>query len=119
MPRGSLRYIGLAIALMMASAIAIPASGQSVSRTLVITRAAKLGGQSLNPGKYTVVFDEKKDGELAISKDGKEILKASYKLHELDKAPAESAVIFAAAADGSLAVRRIEMKGMKTALKFE
>jgi hypothetical protein len=119
MRKGSLRYIGLAVVLMMAALITIPAFGQSVSRTLVITRAAKLGGQSINPGKYTVVFDEKKDGELAISKDGKEILKASYKLHELDKAPAESAVIFAAAADGSLAVRRIEMKGMKTALKFE
>jgi hypothetical protein len=103
----------------MVAAISIQAFGQSVSRTLTITRAAKIGGQSITPGKYTVEFDEKKEGEIAISKDGKQILKASYKLTELDKAPADSAVVFAAATDGSLSIRRIEMKGMKTALQFE
>jgi hypothetical protein len=103
----------------MIAAISIPALGQSVSRTLTITRAAKIGGQSITPGKYTVEFDEKKDGEIAISKDGKQVLKASYKLAELDKAPADTAVVFAAATDGSLSIRRIEMKGMKTALRFE
>jgi hypothetical protein len=103
----------------MVAAISIQAFGQSVSRTLTITRAAKIGGQSITPGKYTVEFDEKKEGEVAISKDGKQILKASYKLTELDKAPADSAVVFAAATDGSLSIRRIEMKGMKAALQFE
>jgi hypothetical protein len=119
MRNGSLKYIGLALVLALIAMISIPVFGQSVSRTLVITRAAKIGGQSIAPGKYTVEFDEKKDGELAISKDGKQVLKASYKITELDKAPADNAVVFAAATDGSLSVRRIEMKGMKSALQFE
>ena len=119
MRKGSSRYIGLVVALAVIISVSISAFSQSVNRTIVITRAAKLGGQSINPGKYTVVFDEKKDGEIALSKDGKEILKASYKLLELDKAPAENAVAFAAAADCSLSVRRIEIKGVKAALQFQ
>jgi len=119
MRKGSSKYIGLAVALAMVIGIYTTAFSQTVNRTIVITRAAKLGGQSISPGKYTIVFDEKKDGEIAVSKDGKEIVKASYKLLELDKAPTENAVAFAAAADGSLSVRRIEIKGLKSALKFE
>jgi hypothetical protein len=119
MQKGSSKYTGLAVALATIIAISTSVFSQSVNRTVVITRAAKLGGQSIAPGKYIVVYDEKKDGELAVSKDGKEILKASYKLLELDKAPADNAVVFAAATDGSLSVRRIEMKGTKTALQFE
>lgn len=119
MRSGSFRYIGLVVVLTMIAVVSIPAFGQSVSRTLTITRAAKIGGQSITPGKYTVEFDEKKDGEIAISKDGKQILKASYKLATLDKAPADNAVVFASATDGSLSIRRIEMKGLKTALQFE
>ena len=119
MRNGSLRHIGLAVVLTMIAMLSVTGFGQSVNRTLVIKRDAKIAGQSIAPGKYTVEFDEKKEGELAILKDGKQVLKASYKLTELDKAPADSVVVFAAATDGSLAVRRIEMKGMKTALQFE
>lgn len=119
MLKGSSKYVGLAVALAMVIGIFTSAFSQSVNRTVVITRAAKLGGQMINPGKYTVAFDEKKDGEVALSKDGKEILKASYKLLQLDKAPAENAVAFAPAADGVLSVRRIEIKGLKSALQFE
>lgn len=119
MRRGSLRFIGLSVVLTVVIALSIPTFGQNVSRSLTITRAAKISGQAITPGKYTVEFDEKKDGELAILKDGKQLLKASYKLTELSKAPSESAVVFTASADGSLSIRRIEMKGMKTALQFE
>jgi hypothetical protein len=119
MRKSPTKYIGLAVALALVIGISTSAFSQSVNRTVVITRAAKLGGQTINPGKYTVVFDEKKDGEVAVSKDGKEIVKASYKLLELAKAPADSAVVFAAATDGSLSVRRIEIKGLKAALQFE
>lgn len=115
----SSKYIGLAVVLTMIAFTSLPALSQSVSRTLTITRAAKIGGQSITPGKYTVEFDDKKDGEIAISRDGKQILKASYKLTELTKAPSDSAVVFASGTDGSLSVRRIEMKGMKSALQFE
>ena len=119
MRRGSSRYIGLAVALALVIGIFTSALGQSVNRSVVITRAAKLGGQTINPGKYTVAFDEKKDGEIIVSKDGKEIVKTTYKLLELDKAPTENAVAFAAAADGSLSIRRMEIKGIKAALQFE
>jgi hypothetical protein len=119
MRNGSLKYIGSALVLAMIAMISIPTLGQNISRSLEIKRAAKIAGQSIAPGKYTVEFDEKKDGELALTKEGKQVLKASYKLTELDKAPADSAVVFTAASDGSLSIRRIEMKGMKTALQFE
>jgi hypothetical protein len=52
-------------------------------------------------------------------KGGKELVKVSYKLIDLDKDAANSVVVFAASDDGSLRVRRIEMKGSKTALQFD
>ncbi len=97
----------------------MPAVAQSVTRPLAISRQAKLGGQTLQPGRYNIAYDEKKDGEMVVSKDGKEVLKAAYKRVELTNAPADSAVIFAADSDGSLKVRRIEVKGTKTALVFD
>ena len=93
--------------------------GQSLTKTVVISRQAKLGGQAIAPGKYTVAFDDKKDGELRISKDDREVLKAAYKIVELSKAPSDSAVVFTAGPDGSFIVRRFEMKGSKVALQFE
>jgi hypothetical protein len=114
-----LKSFGLALLLSIVSMIAFPAFGQSVTRTLVFSRQAKFGDQAISEGKYTLSFDEKKDGELTLSKGSKEVLKANYKVVELDKAAADGAVIFAAAGDGSLKVRRIEFKGSKTALQFE
>jgi hypothetical protein len=105
----------LALALMVSNS----AFGQNTTRSLVLSRQAKIGGQSVSQGKYTAAFDEKKDGELTLAKDGKEIAKASYKLVELQKVPSDSAVVFVAADDGSLKVRRIEIKGLKSALQFE
>ena len=110
---------GLVTLLAIISLLLIPASAQNVTHSLSISRQAKLGGQTLQPGKYNVVYDEKKDGELALSKDGKELLKAAYKRVELNNAPTDSAVIFVAAGDGTYKVRRIEIKGSKTALVFE
>jgi hypothetical protein len=90
-----------------------------VTRSLAFSRQAKLGGQTLQPGKYNVAYDEKKDGEAVVTRDGKEVLKAAYKRVELSNVPTDSAVVFAAAGDGSFKVRRIEIKGSKTALVFE
>lgn len=112
------KSLGLALVLIVVSMIALPAFGQHTTRTLVVSRQTKLGGQSLSEGKYTVAFDEKKDGELTLSKGSKEILKATYKVVELDKAAADNAVIFTAG-DGGMKVRRLEFKGSKTALQFE
>ena len=114
-----LKSFSLTMVLAVVSMIAFPAFGQTKTRTLVFSRPAKIGTQTVSQGKYTAAFDEKKDGELTLAKDGKEVLKASYKLVELDKAAVDSAVVFAAADDGSLKVRRIEIKGLKSALLFE
>ena len=113
------RILGLALLTALLGTQAIPTLAQSVTRPLAISRQAKLGGQTIQPGKYNIAYDEKKDGELIVSKDGKEVLKAAYKRVELTNAPADSAVVFAADGDGSLKVRRIEVKGTKTALVFD
>jgi hypothetical protein len=113
------KVTGLAGLAVLLGALAMSAWAQSVSRTLTISRAAKLGSQIIQPGKYNVAYDEKKDGDLVVTKDGKEVMKAVYKRVELPNAPAETAVVFTSAGDGSFKVRRIEIKGSKTALVFE
>ncbi len=113
------KILNLVLLAALLGAQAIPALAQSVTRPLAISRQAKLGGQTIQPGRYNIAYDEKQDGNLVVSRDGKEILKAAYKRVELPNAPADSAVIFAADGDGSLKVRRIEIKGTKTALVFD
>ena len=113
------KVFGIAGLAVVLSGFMMTASAQSVTRSLSISRQATLAGQALQPGKYNVAYDEKKDGDLVVTRDGKEVLKATYKRVELSNAPAESAVVFAAADDSSFKVRRIEIKGSKTALVFE
>lgn len=112
-------FSGVMVMALMLGGLTLAASAQSVSHTLTISRQAKVGGQLIQPGKYSVAYDEKKDGDLMITRDGKEVLKAAYKRVELNAMPSDSAVIFAAASDGGYKVRRIEIKGSKTALVFE
>jgi len=97
----------------------VPVFGQSTSRSITLSREAKLGGQKVTQGKYTIAFDATKEGELAMLKDGREVAKAGYKLIPLGKQASDSAVIFVAAEDGSLKVRRIELKGLNVALQME
>ena len=84
-----------------------------------IKRNAKIANQALSQGKYTIKFDDKKDGEAIVMKDGRELLKASYKITTLPKEAADNAVVYMATDDGGFKVRRIELKGMKAALQFE
>ena len=113
------RILGFALLVAVVSGLALSAFGQSATRSLVLSRQAKLDGHALTQGKYTVAFDEKKDGEATVSKDGKEVAKANYKLVDLNRTAADSAVVYVTADDGSLKIRRIEVKGMKTALQFD
>ncbi|MEN3333806.1 MAG: hypothetical protein V7641_3171 [Blastocatellia bacterium] len=113
------KVFGMALLTTILAALAIPALAQNVTHSMAFSRQAKLGGQTLQPGKYNVAYDDKKDGEAVVTKDGKEVLKAAYKRVELSNVPADSAVVFVAAGDGSFKVRRIEIKGSKTALVFE
>jgi len=98
---------------------AIPAKGQDVVKSLTLSRNAKVGSQSLAQGKYSIKFDDKKDGEAVVMKDGREVLKASYKITTLAKEAQDSAVVYAASDDGGFKIRRIEIKGMKVALQFD
>jgi hypothetical protein len=111
--------LSLMVLAMLMGAMAMPAAAQTGTHSLSISRQAKLAGQVIQPGKYNMTYDEKKDGDLVVTKDGKEILKAAYKRVELTTVPADSAVIFVAASDGGYKVRRIEIRGSKTALVFE
>jgi hypothetical protein len=115
----SLKSFGFTVVLALVSLAAVPALAQTTSKSLALGRVASLGGQELSKGKYTITFDSEKDGEATLLKDGREVSKASYKLLQLEKEPADNAVIFTAADDGSLKIKRIEMKGSKTALQFE
>ena len=114
-----LKSLSLSLILTVGLALALPAFGQNITRTLTLSRPAKVGTQTVSQGKYTAAFDEKKDGELTLAKEGKEVAKASYKLVELTKPAADSAVIFTMADDGTFKVRRIEIKGLKSALQFD
>ncbi len=109
----------LAITITLGVIMSVAAFGQNVSRTLVFSRDAKLGGVVLDQGKYSIEFDDKKEGEAVITKNGREVAKASYKLVDLTKNASDNAVVFSVDADGSFQVRRVEMKGSKMALQFE
>ena len=113
----SLKLTGIAIVL--AAVMSMTAFAQSVNRALVFSRDAKIGGVVLSQGKYSIAFDEKKEGEAVISKNGREVAKASYKIVDLAKDASDNAVVFGMNSDGSFQVRRFEMKGSKMARLFE
>ncbi|HLG13570.1 MAG TPA: hypothetical protein VJH03_03470 [Blastocatellia bacterium] len=106
-------------AVLILSAGLFTSFGQETNRTIVLSRQARLAGSVLTQGRYSVSFDEKKSGDLSLAKDGKQVVKAPYKLVALSKEAPDTAVVFAAASDGSLQVRRIELKGLKVALQIE
>lgn len=107
------------IAIVMAAVMSVTAFAQSVTRTIVFSRDAKIGGVVLSQGKYSIAFDEKKEGEAVISQNGREVVKASYKVVDLAKNASDNAVVFGMNSDGSFQVRRFEMKGSKMSLVFE
>ena len=113
------KFKSLAIAMVLAALMSVTAFAQNVSRTLVVSRDAKIGGVVLPQGKYSIEFDGKKEGEAVITRNGREIVKAPYKLVDLAKDAADSAIVFSVSGDGSFQVKRFEMKGSKTALQFE
>ena len=115
----SLKFRGLAVAIVLAALMSVTAFAQNVSRTLVVSRDAKIGGVVLSQGKYSIEFDGKKEGEAVITRNGREIVKTPYKLVDLAKDASDNAVVFTVNGDGSFQVKRFEMKGSKTALLFE
>jgi hypothetical protein len=54
------KFKGLAIAMVLAALMSVTAFAQNVSRTLVVSRDAKIGGVVLAQGKYSIEFDGKR-----------------------------------------------------------
>lgn len=107
--------VGLALIVGLAAA---PVFAQEISRSIVLKRDAKLGGQVLPKGEYSVKYAEGK-GELVILQGKREVLTATYKVTKLEKAPENNLVVYAQEDDGSFQLKRIEFKGKDSALVFE
>lgn len=105
---------GLAIAFTLT--MAGVGTAQDTARSVVISRDSKLGDQALSKGNYQVRFTEGKDGEIVFLKGKREVLKASYELSKLNSPAPDTSVIFTRADDGTFQIKRIEFKGMETAL---
>jgi hypothetical protein len=108
----------LSLALAMLGATAAQTSAQEISRSITLKRDAKLGGQVLPKGEYSVKYVEGK-GELVFLQGKHEVLTATYKIGKLDKAPSTNLVVYTEQGDGSFELKRIEFKGKDSALVFE
>lgn len=109
----------LCVAVVMIGGLAAaPAFAQEISRSIVLRRDAKLGGQVLPKGEYSVKYAEGK-GELVILQGKREVLTATYKITKLDKTPDNNLVVYSQQDDGSFQLKRIEFKGKDSALVFE
>ena len=73
------KMMGAVLLAGILAALTVTVVAQSVTRTLSFSRQAKVGSQVIQPGKYSLVYDETKDGDVVVMKDGKEVLKAAYK----------------------------------------
>jgi hypothetical protein len=109
----------IAAITLLGFASAIPAVGQQTNRAVVIKRDTKLGSEALPKGEYEVKFVEDKDGELVFLRGKREVLRATYKVTQLERAANDNAVVSVMASDGTVLLKRIEFKGQKTALLFE
>jgi hypothetical protein len=113
---GSLLF---AIVLVMGLGFASLASGKEVKRSVTLNLDAKMGGQVLEKGTYTVKYIEGEDGEIVFLKGSREVVKLPYKSAKLSKSPSENAVVLKANSDGSYSIKRIEIKGTDIAISFE
>ena len=94
-------------------------AGGEITRSFKLTRESKVSGQVLKEGDYSVRFMDDKEGELVVLKGKKEVVKVNYKFKELKESAAENAVAYTQNGDGALHLKRIEFKGMKSALVFD
>jgi hypothetical protein len=110
--------LGLVTVLAL-SVIAIPGFAQEVTKPISFARDAKLGGQPLLKGNYSIKFIDDKDGQLVVLRGSKEVFRASYRLEKLSRPAPDTVVIYNAGTGGSLQISRIEFKGMSAALVLE
>ena len=105
--------------VVMGSLVASAFAGGEVTKSLKLTRESKLSGQVLQEGDYSVRFMDDKEGELVVMKGKKEVVKVNYKFKELKETAPENAVAYTQNGDGALYLKRLEFKGMKSAIVFE
>ena len=114
------RITSLIIGLVVLfGAAAILANAQDVTRSITFNRDAKIGGQVLPKGDYSIKFVDGKDGQLSVLRNGREVAKANYKITKLSRPAADTVLILNAAADGSYQVSKIEFRGLINTLIIE
>jgi hypothetical protein len=110
---------GMFLSLAMVLSLASFSFAGDVTKSFTLTRDSKVKGTQLAKGDYSVKFSDDKEGELILLKGKNEVAKLQYRFLELKNSPADNAVAYTVADDGSYTVRRIEFKGMKSAIVFE
>lgn len=108
--------LSAAAVVMAASPLA---QGKEVSKSIVTHRDAKVAGQVLAKGSYTVRFADDKEGELVLLQGKREVLKAPYRISQLTKPAAQTQVVLMASGDGTYRLTRIEFEGSVVALLLE
>ena len=110
--------LGTLVLALIVGLITVPALGQEVSKTILLKRDTKIGGQVLPKGEYDLRYVEGKD-ELVIARGKTEVLTATYKIAKLEKPAAVTSVICSQEDDGSYQLKRIEFRGRDAALTFD
>jgi NMD protein affecting ribosome stability and mRNA decay len=110
---------GMFLSFALVLSLSLPGFGGEVTKSFTLTRDSKLDGAALTKGTYSVKFWDDKEGELVVMKGKNEVAKVKYKFVELKDAAADNTIAYTLADDGSYTVKRIEFKGLKSALVFE
>ena len=110
---------GMILSFVLVSSMALSSFGAEVTKSFTLTRDSKINGQLLTKGNYSVKFTDDKEGELVLMQGKKEVLKVNYKFTQLSDSPSDNKIAYSVAEDGSFSVKRIEFKGMKSAIVFE
>ena len=118
MKRG-INAVVIGLALVFATALAMQAFAQEVSRAVAIKRDTRLGTELLPKGEYEIRFVEGKEGEVVFLQGRREVLKATFSVAKLEKDAPNSAVVSTLNDDGSYQLKRIEFKGKGSALVFD
>ncbi|PYP89690.1 MAG: hypothetical protein DMF61_03195 [Blastocatellia bacterium AA13] len=118
MTRNRLTSVIIALVVVIGSAAAL-VNAQNISRTITLNRDAKIGGQILPKGEYSIKFVDGKEGQLSVVRNGREVAKANYRLNKMDRPASDTVLILNAAADGSFQVSKMEFKGLINTLIIE
>jgi hypothetical protein len=112
-------FSGMFLSLVLVFSLALSSFASDITKTFTLTRDSKIKGQHLPKGTYSVKFSGDKEGELVLMQGKKEVLRVPYKFTQLNESPGDDKVAYTVADDGSFTVKRIEFKGLKSAIVLE